>query len=160
MKPTPTPSLINTDTKNNDKKSPVTDFSYTPHLPYGPVNPPSTLPPDFWKPIPPSNRPDPDLMTQLSDVITGKLGREQISKLVAPTAAWLAGKFGSKKTAKEIEKDLNEAIINGGVEGFKKALEAGVNKAAGEPTDTSDYYGPNKPKDLNEKIFKGPEIPF
>jgi len=119
----------------------------------GPGGPP-TLPPNFW--TLPSPQPVPhDFIRELSQWLTGSLGREQIAGI----ASRIAGAIGMDQA--QVRRQLDEAFISAGEEGLKRALRALLEAVAGPPTSPpSSPYGPPTQEVPLPPTLQTPAIPF
>lgn len=120
---------------------------------YGPIRPqpqnililpPSTIPPR------------PGFLRQLSEWLTGELGRRDIARL----AASIAGGLGMDEA--KVREELNDALISAGEAGLRRAIRGIIEAIAGSPTSPLPENGPP----LRERSIPGttiiqlPPIPF
>lgn len=112
------------------------------------------LPPWFWKQLPPAPKKK-EILNQISDFLTEKLGRKDIARL----GAAIASKFGADQA--EVEKSLNDAMVSGGEEGIKQLLKKMIEGLAGNPVEPQQSpYGPATQEKPTPPIINSPSIPF
>jgi hypothetical protein len=100
------------------------------------------LPPWFWRELPP-RPPPPDVLNQLSRLLTGALGRSDIARLGADVASGLG--LDRERTRRA----LDDAIVRGGEAGLKALLRMMIEAAAGPPS--------SRPPNLSGPPFPEPD---
>lgn len=115
---------------------------------------PGPVIPNWAQPVP-GQPVQPAFLNQVSRWLNTSLGTHNL----AAVASDVAGLFGADRT--EVQRSLNEALVNGTEAGLKELLRALVNAVAGLPsTPLRDPYGPAVREIPQPRIITSPEFHF